>query len=760
MSSIVHGARINRRHSVLGLVEGVTEGQQLALNQVKSIAAESQGLFDYIRTHRHGRGHEFLVVEVSLNCGAIDHRRNGLPLRERERFLIWTPTDFPFDHPRVLVSHDRWASYPHVQWKRQLCLYQAPAVEWNPSDGMFGFLLRLQEWLASAAKGNLDPDDAPLHPPVAYATRPDVPLVVSRTNVPSHFDLPWLGFVQAQRVTEGRIDIIGWRASSSRGLQNRVGAALLLGEQLPFEFPETVADLLNSIENSGVEARQFVDLLTQAGQQCSGGTALLVVIGSPMRRLTAGGTVRIHLAAWRISSSLLPILQSGGFGRHAHQLATVRIDWCPVMEARPEVTRRRDSGSRLGWFTGRTVELWGCGALGGWIAEFVARAKVKRLILRDHGLVTPGVLVRQPFRECDVGCVKSVALKNRIEAIDPEIDVKAFRKDVRSSVLGAGRWSEQADLIIDATADAAVLAKSEYVRRSGRAFPSLASVVVGRRADQGLLVLARPDHSGGTADVARAVKLEAYEAPDLRQLADEFWLSAPRGDHFQPEPGCSEPTFRGSAAEVAALAGVLLERLAAAVSRPKRESATATLVSLRSTLGSTATCFERTMRFEPDVVVTEARHGYEVRVSPAVIEEMNSAVEQSRHEHGADVETGGVLFGERDDVSRIAWVSEASGPPPGSSASRSRFVCGTVGVATTDSAKRRQFRGSVKFIGMWHTHPTGDLQPSPEDRKGMRDIVETIDPRNTRALLLIVAPKSDSTPEVAAHLFERSDADD
>ncbi len=700
------------------------------------------------------------MAEVSLNCGAIDHRRNGLPLRERERFLIWIPKDFPFDHPRVSVPHDRWATYPHVQWNRNPCLFQAPSIEWDPSDGMFGFMQRLQEWLVSAAKGNLDPDDAPLHPPVAYVSRPDVPLVVSRTNVPAHTDLPWLGFVRIRCVTGGRIDIVGWRSSTSGGPGDCIGAGLLLGKKLPFEFPETVSDLLDYIESSGIDTCQSVDLLTRVRHQCNGSSPLLVVMGSPMRRLTAGGTIRIHLAAWQISSAQLPNFQRMVSGRNADQLAGARIDWCPLIEARPEVTRRRDSGSSMGWFNGRTVEVWGCGALGGWFAEFLARAKVKRLVLRDRGLVTPGVLVRQPFEENDVGQPKSVALKRRITAIDPGVEVKASGGDIRSSVLGTGGWSDQIDLIIDATADAAVLAKSEYVRRTGRGFPDFASVVVGRRADRGLLVMARPGHSGGTADVARSAKLQAYTAPDLRQLADESWPPGSRSERFQPEPGCSEPTFMGSAADVAALTGVMLNRLAAALSRPNWGSATATLVSLRSSPGSNATCFERTMSFEPDVVVSEAQHGYDVRLSAAAINAMDSAVEQSRHERGADVETGGVLFGERDDVSKIAWVSEASDPPPDSSASRDRFVCGTMDVASTDSAKRRQFRGSVKFIGVWHTHPMGDLQPSPKDRRGMRAIVETIDPRNTQALLLIVAPNGSSNPRIAAHMFRRSDMDD
>ena len=46
----------------------------------------------------------------------------------------------------------------------------APSIEWDPADGMFGLIQRLGEWLRQAALGELDPDDQPLHPPVAYTS--------------------------------------------------------------------------------------------------------------------------------------------------------------------------------------------------------------------------------------------------------------------------------------------------------------------------------------------------------------------------------------------------------------------------------------------------------------------------------------------------------------------------------------------------------------------------------------------------------------
>ena len=52
---------------------------------------------------------------------------------------------------------------------------------------------------------------------------------------------------------------------------------------------------------------------------------------------------------------------------------------------------------------GSTVEIWGCGGLGSWIAELVVRANPKKVVLRDTGLVHRGHLVRQNYTELDVG---------------------------------------------------------------------------------------------------------------------------------------------------------------------------------------------------------------------------------------------------------------------------------------------------------------------------------------------------------------------
>jgi tRNA A37 threonylcarbamoyladenosine dehydratase len=99
------------------------------------------------------------------------------------------------------------------------------------------------------------------------------------------------------------------------------------------------------------------------------------------------------------------------------------LEWCSVAEDRPEIVIRRDDRSPVPEaFAGKTVVLWGCGAIGGHVAEWLTRAGIGRLVLYDCDVVTPGVLVRQPYCDQDIGVGKAYALRDRLLAIDPRLD--------------------------------------------------------------------------------------------------------------------------------------------------------------------------------------------------------------------------------------------------------------------------------------------------------------------------------------------------
>src|SRR5262249_2281868 len=77
-------------------------------------------------------------------------------------------------------------------------------------------------------------------------------------------------------------------------------------------------------------------------------------------------------------------------------------------------------GTAVSWLRAKRVLILGCGALGAPAAEHCVRAGVTSLTVLDEGIVTPGILVRQPYRYHDIGRAKAQAVAQRTNTIPPE----------------------------------------------------------------------------------------------------------------------------------------------------------------------------------------------------------------------------------------------------------------------------------------------------------------------------------------------------
>jgi hypothetical protein len=749
----------------------MTDGQLLAIEQLRDIEQFARGGFEVVNvTECVGNLAGRVRVEVAIQTGHLRRAVGGLPLRDRERLVFLIPPGFPFDVPAVLTIHQRFAGFAHVQWTRQLCLYQAPNTEWDASDGMFGFIDRLEDWLRLGALGQLDPTGAPLHPPVAYSTSGR--LVVPRANTPEVGEASWHGLAHLNVVSDRRVDVIGWSELFEEIGPVPAAAAILLAFPMPFEYPSTVAGLLTELEGRGVSRRLLLSTLQLAVLQNADDSPLYVLVGTPMRGIQGTAKRQQHLSAWYLD----PIIAKGlrltlrkysesaalrEIGTEVEQIiwdwaATANVSWCTVREQREEIVVRRDHAAPTAWFKDRCVALWGCGALGGHIAEFLTRAGVAKLILRDQGVVAPGLLVRQPFDDADIGASKVDALAQRLRRIRADVTIEIHTDNLVDDPLDAEQWTDGADLVIETTGSRAVLKKIElkWQRCKTRTVP-IASMVVGPRAERGLVVLAGPDHSGGPADVVRKSKLAACADRQLADFRDDFWPVRGREGAalFQPEPGCSDPTFVGSAADVAVLAGAMLNYLVRDLSDVRCSAAAHFVAQPHLVIGSAPA---PRLEWKAEQSIRDGCAGYDVRISDTAWESMLRQIEVSRGRRGARVETGGVLFGERDDAAGVIWVTDASGPPPDSQSSASGFVCGVVGTAEMNAEKRTQSYGAVQFLGMWHTHSRMAPDPSSVDLQGMAQIVTSFDPPASRALMIIVGHTPDN-PTPAAYLFRRQD---
>jgi integrative and conjugative element protein (TIGR02256 family) len=746
---------------------------------------------------------------ISLDCAGTPSAADGLRLRKRERFVLLIPAGFPFDMPFIFVPHHRWAGIPHVQWACQLCIYAAPSIEWVPADGMFGLVERLVLWLERAALGELDPDDQPLHPPVAYVSGENGVMVVradlgdlaprvadpgrrrrgapqsvaSRPGVDASYQLV-VGITTAY--SDDRLDVIEWvsrhewlrRFNAGELPAERDGGpiagalAVLSDREMSFEYPKQAAALVAALEASGVPRDELFTAIGEvaainyalgcrrAGDDPVSPTPLHLFVGTPSRRL-ADGLLRQHLVCWRfddvgrlvaenivLADSDLPVLAR--LGDLAQQvlpgwIATADTSWVRVMEARNEITIRRDINSSAEWIRGLRVLVLGCGALGGPIAEFCVRGGAAEVQILDNDVVTPGILVRQPYVDSDIGLPKSLALATRLNRVRTDEPVRPAVGTAQAVVLADGASPPDVDLVIDATADAAVASLLELRRSHSRdTWPPLMSVMIGHDARRGVVTVAKRGATGGGRHLLRRLALagRGQHAGRLDDVVADFFPAEARSATFQPEPGCSSPTFTGSATDLAALAGHLFDAGLHALTGDGSGASTLPMVAAIARLGEVTAGPGRPgtmwLGWPNDHVCNEAENGYEVRISKPALARMRAEVRRGVRLRGPKIETGGVLLGQVDDACRCVWIDDVSGPPPDSLLSAVHFDHGVEGVEELVAYHRDRSGRLTTFVGMWHSHPYGEAAPSPTDQVGMRILVTPMANSPSRALILIV----------------------
>jgi hypothetical protein len=573
----------------------LTPGQDLAAGQLAEIAERSDAAVEILRGPYRSRAGQAVVIDIALDCSDITGSPGGLRLRAREAFSLEISPAFPFSVPQVSVPHSRWAGTPHVQWQKIICLYAAPAVEWLPADGMRGLLDRLILWLRRAAAGDLDPEGQPLHPPVAYASW-SAGVAVVRPDLPAATAMPAAAALTARLMVAAcsqdrldRTDVTEWvtpdewrkryqaaelSGDVSRDDRRMLGAAvILLDQDIGFEYPDRASALLAGLTDAGADPDRLLGLLGAVaainarldavlvrGEYEQVARPLCLFVGTRSRRAPDSGQRLMHLVCWRVDSAGRQLLATGTDDRElgtstAAWLEQATTTWVPVMEARPEVTHRRDSASAAAWLAGKRVLILGCGALGAPTAEICVRAGAAEVTVADNGVVHPGILVRQPYEDADIGQYKALVLARRLNQIHADERVSPLPQDIITMVLQDNMPVSRYDLIIDAAANATVTSRLEYCRaQSPDDWPAVLTMILGHDARRGIVALARPGASGAGRDILRKLGLAACadQAGQLADIRDDFFPESPHAEFFQPEPGCSDPTFTGSAAETGA----------------------------------------------------------------------------------------------------------------------------------------------------------------------------------------------------------------
>lgn len=538
-------------------------------NRVK-LSTWQKHLFDELRSLARERPRDIRVVQqprlgadgdatlrLRLDTADIPHRLGGLELEDDEEFIVKIRPSL-FSPPSVEVDHTRFLGFPHVLQGRQLCIYLDPSREWQPSAGMAGFLNRLWDWLTDAAGGAFDPATAMYHAVGGVLHRSDdTPTIVVREPGP----LKQWQIARLVAHSQHRYDLT--YSTDCDGYRTPV---FVLASNLPFGAASTFALLLKLLDDprlDGIQGRPsgvspqspaFLTLLLASALRNPSGTEQYFVLAVPH---PTGGPY--HLLCGRLSVSTADALRRVA-KKHGTAVnldpaiinTDISIEWCNMSDERQEVTTRRDDTRPVNGFQGKTVHIWGCGGLGSWIAEFIARAGARMITICDPGTITGGLLVRQNYTEADIGQTKADALAKRLRAIRDDLSVIVAEGNVPDRTV-----SLSADLIIDATVSLSITTYLDDL--AGEDHTALIAQVAtdARTGSLGIANICAPgvnltpseiDDQAGRSVLADG-KLELYH---------RFWEEVTEGDELVPTRGCSVPTFHGSAADLAAVAATLV----------------------------------------------------------------------------------------------------------------------------------------------------------------------------------------------------------
>lgn len=739
----------------------MTSGQQRAVRELRRLAIANPDGFAFDDPVVAASG--WFRTTISLRLGRMPTCAGGLRLREREDFVLLVPPDFPFERPALRVTHRRFAGFPHVIWGTGICLYRSN-LHWNPADGLFGFFDQLHEWLRRAALNDMDPVDLPVEPPHHVTSFSELPFVV-RANAPVPAGESWIGLAEITKYAN-RFELIGWHDPSSTWPEHaRLALAIILPSSLPLEFPRMGSEFFAELEKQGFDPNRVIRNLALAALFTDENEPIHLVLGIPMRR-AADGSPRLHIAVWTTpaarTKSLRLVLPKDA---DSAELSTLRMElldtlrdvfnhteivWCRVLEDRSELVVRRDTETASSWLLGKKVLILGCGALGSWMAECVARSGASLIRLVDDSIVKPGLLVRQNYRAGDIGSAKSVALRERITAIDTRITVDALEGDAFGFATADPTWLSQCDIILDCTASAIFQMKIERDWRRWKPAPAtFVSFALDAKARHCLVAGVSRSSDGGPWDAFMQLKRVISVEGRSVTAANAFYDPAAADQLLQPEPGCSDATFSGSASDVMALASSALNwTLSVVIGTTERFGAV--ISTSRPEIHETLATFELSELIE--VQVGE----YRVRVAPAVFRSARAWARKSGRMRSLFDETGGLLWGFWDDAVKVVWVWDASGPPADSSHDEGYFVCGIDGT-TAEHARRMQIsRGSCGFVGLWHTHPDMLPKQSGTDIIGMSTLVAGTFENHRRALMMIFG-RRDGQPMAGFYIYESDD---
>jgi hypothetical protein len=277
--------------------------------------------------------------------------------------------------------------------------------------------------------------------------------------------------------------------------------------------------------------------------------------------------------------------------------------------------------------------------------------------------------------------------------------------------------------------------------------PPFGSLVIDGRATRCIGVILPQNSEAGIWSAYINLKNRLCLDAGNNDIVESFYnTNKAMKDLFQPEPGCSDPTFVGSTADIVSLVSTGLNQIVGRLPNNTVPIGVAFSSHNCSTAGS--------LKIIKPPESTEVLVGqYRVRICKSVFTESRAWVKQNNRVRTQHHETGGLLWGLWDDAIGVIWIFDASGPPPDSIHDPGHFICGVEGTAEEHEKRIKQSFGTNGFVGFWHTHPNMASSQSLKDIFEMTKLVAHFGQNQKRSIMMIFG-RIAKDPTVGIYIYE------
>lgn len=645
-------------------------------------------------------------------------------VRSSESVEAYFPLRYPSKPPRFTLRPDFNSNLPHInphtKGKRvPPCILAGSNLELLHSEGLFGLIEQMAEWLKNAGRQSLINHDQGWEP-------------MRRDHLQDHIFLEPESLLKSNQF--GRHQIFSadcWHIKTAQGtlafhLKNWSGAAIQprqfqqlfntrsISEGVEersslvvvcwpsateFGLPavndkywpdtvETIADLAFRVNELGCKKAfdAFTGNINQVAKQAQAGLMLPIFFIFPVRRPThlIGYTSDYEFLCYKVEATTPAMLSDHAARVYAGAfISPVTKDLLKRTSGLPSDT------------DGLVVTYLGCGSVGSKLALHSTRSGLPPTLLIDQELLAPHNVARHALspRHCNLYS-KAKELANEISAFDSKkpkvinenfINSNLLEEPLHSALNGPGK------VLVNTTGSHVV---RQYLANSKITARIIEGCLI-KKGEAGVLTIEGNDRNPNCDDLMVA----AYDILRINNC-----LSKPMSHEearLQIGVGCNSVTLPMSDTRLSLLTAGMSQAILNGHVRGLPEEGQVS-VGLVAEDGMSVKWQHKTLQ-KTHLAEVSGLPGWTVRVLDSA---HNKILEDVAKYPGT--ETGGLIVGRCSPVKREVYIVGVLQAPPDSTRTPSKFVLGIEGLANSITGYNESGENVLWCIGTWHSH----LQPS------------------------------------------------